>query len=473
MVHNVLILDNNSICYKMPQEANLQRMIRFIYALMLSLLSLLLLQHIFDEMNPIRETKIGEIAPKIPVQPMEPNDGLPKWSTIHSDEWNAHFTDFQSEISGERIINEIDTARDELNHCFLPFYHDKWALSRCKTAAIKEKLTCNIHGVGRFQVKCGGRVYIMVSLDKEDKGTEYIMKANEPPDVRDEQENSREEFQIMDFLSRYERSRNYADALHPRYPYVSWTMPDDKEVNVMISKRLIGSPLKLWSYDRNQAEPWYETEDQLMSFAVRCMKDIQNVREVLWRYKNAHFVHNDIHSGQVIVTKEAESNQYRCHVIDFGKMQSIDHSEGRGYFKISSLWNKEWTNTTEREEYIEQHGIERLRESAWRWKSMEWANMVFVNPLVQLLGQTEDNWNVSRICNNDFGCGGAAIQISKTLWCGKRGTVERLVDRMTQQQQKSNGVLKNEAFLDLLRAHLLNIEQHLNDANIDCHLYSD
>eukprot|EP00751_Fragilariopsis_kerguelensis_P031594 CAMPEP_0170910512 /NCGR_PEP_ID=MMETSP0735-20130129/3166_1 /TAXON_ID=186038 /ORGANISM="Fragilariopsis kerguelensis, Strain L26-C5" /LENGTH=89 /DNA_ID=CAMNT_0011307283 /DNA_START=38 /DNA_END=304 /DNA_ORIENTATION=+ len=74
---------------------------------------------------------------------------------------------------------------------------------------------------------------------------------------------------------------------------------------------------------------------------VQCWKDVLTVTEALWDYQGGHYIHDDIHKDQILmvpITKGGDNNnndanndaddtdgiQYRCHVIDFGMVRSLD-----------------------------------------------------------------------------------------------------------------------------------------------------
>ena len=384
-----------------------------------------------------------------------------------------------------QIINDTDPIRDDLIRCFSPFYQnfttkhfaiEYWDATRQLLEINKSHpICCNIQGIGRFQVIGGtAKIWFMKSLDTEDYGTEYVIKHSV----------GRSEYEFMDILSRSEKSRDSTATLHPRYPYLVWNMTDNRTVSMAIMERLQdGSTLK----DIYQQ---FETEESLISFMTRCWRDIQNVRETLWEFQNGHYVHNDVHARQVIVTQNGNVEQ--CHVVDFGLMFSMDHPPFYSrHAQGSPTWYKllrfQWNNTMQMK-YVEKYGIEMVRKKGWRWKTIAWANMLMVSPLVQFLNRTEDGWpkqdsqqdlypnslelNASIIAMIDdtdqmnSALHGKEMAVFENVWCGIKNIVDKLVVRMVEHRRR--GVLKNDDFLELMKAHSSNIDQDVKDADIDC-----
>ena len=138
----------------------------------------------------------------------------------------------------------------------------------------------------------------------------------------------------VDFAKKWlENSRHSTATVHPRYPYLSWNMTHNRTVSAVFSKRLIGPSL---SHYYCNASEW--TVDTLISSILQCWTDIENLRKILWKYQDGHYVHDDIHSGQVFVTHD--DGVQHCNVIDFGMMQSIDHiSRPRHTWTSPMSWN--------------------------------------------------------------------------------------------------------------------------------------
>ena len=212
----------------------------------------------------------------------------------------------------------------------------------------------------------------------------------------------------------------------------------------------------------------YQSEEALMSFMVRCWKDIQNVRNVLWNYQDGHYAHGDIKSDQLMVTKKGDVQQ--CHVIDFGMMVSLrdPHWTWKGWILHTfrdPVWFTFMQNQTVGSEYIAKHGNDTVAEKGWRWKSIQWANTLLVDGMVQFLDRTEGGWPKHFQCNMRS-CGHFEASKHRIEWCGHKGHVDRLIHRMEGQKRK--GTLKNQAFYRLMQTHSLDFEASLKEVNVDC-----
>ena len=114
--------------------------------------------------------------------------------------------------------------------------------------------------------------------------------------------------------------------------------------------------------------------------------------------------------------------------------------------------------------YLEHHSLVSLRNIGWRWKTLQWGNMVLLDPLVLYLNRTEGGWT-TRNMTCMYNCGREDTEVMDK-WCSIKKECERIVDRM--MRQKEHGALENEAFFNLIQTHLYKVKRDMRDAGMHC-----
>ena len=269
---------------------------------------------------------------------------------------------------------------------------------------------------------------------------------------------------VEHWISRSEKAKDLTAHPHPRYPYLQWTMPSNKTVAVVIMEKLepkrLSSALEL------------ETERELTSFLVRCWNDIQSVMEVLWEFKGGHVVHDDSLGKHVYIAKREGVD--RCLVIDFGIVFSADDWNGRIHQpKVAPFYWMKLRTLEQRKEYVEKYGIAEYRKRGWEMK-MIGRGQIFIKLFLEFLHR-EEEWSVREEdqCGRGIGwradadCSEEQVQegfVNK--WCGIRHDDSALVQRL--DEQRADGILTSQAFLDLVKSHTERVENDMIEADLIC-----
>ena len=203
---------------------------------------------------------------------------------------------------------------------------------------------------------------------------------------------------------------------------------------------------------------------------MQCWTDIENLRKILWKCQDGHYVHNDIHNGQVFVTHD--DGVQHCKVIDFGRVLTIHNIswDDKSRPRLTGSWNSplSWnvlSKPATLKKYTQEHGIEALLEVGWRWKSIQWASIVVVNPMVKFLNQKYGGWVSFPGCT--YRC--KRLKRAHIHWCGIVNRTETLietVDRMAEQKLDESSEI--DSYLHLLREHFANVTLDMKEANMTC-----
>ena len=101
---------------------------------------------------------------------------------------------------------------------------------------------------------------------------------------------------------------------------------------------------------------------------VLCWKDVMSVMRSLWEFRGRHYVHNDVHTGQV-VRAEGRDGVLRCHVIDFGRVLSLDQTKSgiSGGAFANPFWCMELRSSAQRAAYVRKHGTGEFYKRGWEF----------------------------------------------------------------------------------------------------------
>ena len=365
--------------------------------------------------------------------------------------------------------------RNDLEMCFSPLINNnavtikKWLKGRSH-----QHFICHLDGIGSFQIiECRRHdIYFVESRDEEDYGTPYFMKLGPTPKVL------RDEMEIIYYLSSINKGsvNNLTAKPHPRYPYIEWkrTIPtttntthDKKNQNknnakfnkvaVIFEERL--NFTSLGNFQKNKLS----TIDQVMSSSnqkqvVQCWQDVVTVTEALWDYQGGHTIHNDIHNGQILmvpITKEGDNSnndtnndtdgiQYRCHVIDFGMVRSLDQvtksNRNLRHSNKNPFWYTQLSNKYKIADYIREYGIEEYYKRGQEFSASQWGQTLFLKQLLKIM--FGDNlylgFNNHQILTINTNNSNKYDQYGPTVagWCQASKMIKKLVQKLEQYQKQ-------------------------------------
>ena len=349
-------------------------------------------------------------------------------------------------------LDRVQSKRIRINASDPVFQQD---LIRC-FSSIRVPFQCDINEVGRFNITekiKGGRILVMRSLDEQDYGTEYVIKPQA----------STLEFEVVDWLSQSEKSRNFTARSHPRYPFLKW----NNRGGVFIMERLQFVPFDKFV---NQTT----NERELMTFLADCYHDLQSVYGELLKFKDKLYVHDDMHYGQVIVSPRG--GQDKCHLIDFDILRSLNDMRGFKHYWISPFWSTKLThrsdpmfNNSVRSEFVQENGIEEFQKRGEDIALMELRQLIVVNPMLSFL-QREQGWPGGFDCScplpQRFTCSCSVEETRIKMWCSIANLTRALIERSVQEKGTESS--QNDTFVELIRNHHALLEMELTEVHVDC-----
>lgn len=370
----------------------------------------------------------------------------------HTRTVNKTRTDTQSHTylhrdeSAVKRFNESDArTRHDLIECFSPFYNDtarQWQLMTVNPFPRK----CDIHGIGKFEITGDSRkLMFMRSNDSEDSGKEYVMKNRGGPN----------QARIVQWLSQQKTSQLSTARSHPRYPFLRWKMRNNETQSLFIMERLSFSSMKTVHVGK--------TLQELSTFLVECHDDLVSLLQNLLKFEGKYIAHNDLHHGQVHIANR--NGKPRCTLIDFDQVRSTNNTQDdykHGW--VSPIWSTLLSNSSQRQQFADIHGIEAFRQQGWDTMMIELRQITLFGPMLSYLRSTEgveDRWS------KRFTCGWDCTRGNMTkMWCGDQTLSAALLDRVIELQKTDE--LQNEPFVELVRSYSNQMKKEVLMANVSC-----
>merc|ERR1712194_289387 len=136
--------------------------------------------------------------------------------------------------------------------------------------------------------------------------------------------------------------------------------------------------------------------------------------------------------------------QYRCHVIDFGKVSSLDEAKiyGRKSVRNSDknpFWYTQLSKKHKIRDYISEHSIEEYYKRGWEFSVTQWGQTLFLKQLLKIV--FGDNlFNKNKYFDFNFNINTnmkyTKYDITVAGWCQASKMIRELVHKLEQYQKQ-------------------------------------